>query len=147
LNIQVTTENFITAVRFLTGHNIKIRAFILLNPPFLTGLEENIKWCLKSVEFAFSQGVETCSIIPTRAGNGIMDKLQREGEFIPPTLNAFEEVIDRAYELNAGRVFADTWDLHPFSECDNCFENRKERLNRMNLQQSVLPKVQCNCRY
>ena len=146
LNKQVTSENFSTAVRFLTENNIKTRAFILLNPPFLTGAEENIEWSLKSVEFAFSQGVETCSIIPTRSGNGIMDKLQCEGEFIPPTLNAFEEVIDRAFELNAGRVFADIWDLHPFSECDNCFEERKERLNRMNLQQTVLPKVQCSCR-
>jgi len=145
LNKQVTMENFARAARFLHDHSINSRAFILLNPPFLTNREENIEWCLKSVEFAFSLGIHTCSIIPTRAGNGVMDKLQNEGEFVPPSLSAFEEVIDRAISMGTGRVFADIWDLKPFSKCDDCFEDRRRRLNTMNLEQKVLPRIKCNC--
>lgn len=145
LNKQVTLENFTRAARFLHSHGIKTRAFILLNPPFLTDQKENIEWCLKSVEFAFELKISTCSIIPTRAGNGVMDKLQKEGEFIPPSLNAFEEVIDRAFHMADGRIFADIWDLKPFSDCDICFEERRQRLNLMNLEQRVLPRAECQC--
>lgn len=145
LNKQITTKNFKEATDYLVSENIDVRAFILLNPPFLTDPRENIEWCLKSVEFAFDCGVSACSIIPTRDGNGIMEKLRDEGEYIPPALSALEEVFDRAVNLKKGRVFADLWDLEKFSDCEICFEARKERMQRMNLEQGVLPGVECRC--
>jgi archaeosine synthase beta-subunit len=145
LNKQITTDNFKDAVQFLKSNHIKTRAFILLNPPYLTDRSENIDWCLRSVEYAFQCGIDTCSIIPTRAGNGIMDQLQAEGKYIPPTLNDFEEVIDEAFANHNGRILSDTWDLKPFSNCDLCFEQRIERLIHMNLQQKILPRVECQC--
>lgn len=145
LNKQITTDNFKSAVEFLHSNCIDTRSFILLNPPFLTDPEENIEWCLRSVEFAFDQGMAACSIIPTRAGNGVMDKLQAEGKFVPPNLSSFEEVIDRAITMNRGRIFADVWDLEPFSNCDHCFEARRQRLGTINLYQTVLPRIECDC--
>lgn len=146
LNKQITKENFRKATEFLTSQGISVRAFILLNPPFLTDPIENIEWCLKSVEFAFDCGVSACSIIPTRDGNGIMEKLREEGEYIPPTLAAFEDVFDQAMNLNSGRIFADVWDLEKFSDCDDCFEARKERITLMNKKQKVLPGIKCQCK-
>ncbi|MEX2347318.1 MAG: hypothetical protein WD604_16970 [Balneolaceae bacterium] len=145
LNKQITTENFQAAAEFLTSENITSRAFILLNPPFLTNPLENIEWCLKSVEFAFDTGVSTCSVIPTRDGNGIMEQLRESGDYVPPKLSALEEVFDRALQLNKGRVFCDIWDLEKFSDCENCFTERKNRLHRMNLEQVVLPEINCGC--
>lgn len=145
LNKQITTENFTSAVEFLQSNNIETRAFVLLNPPFITDPAENIEWSLRSVEFAFDRGVSTCSIIPTRSGNGMMDKLQAEGKFVLPALSDFEDVVDRAMSMNRGRIFADIWDLAPFADCESCFETRRQRLNRMNLQQTVLPRIECSC--
>ena len=145
LNKQITTANFSTAASFLLENKIEFRAFILLNPPFLTDSNENIHWTVKSVDFSFENGAGACSIIPTRAGNGVMDKLQEEGEFVPPTLKALETAFEKSLQLNKGRVFADLWDLRQFSSCNHCFENRKSRMNKMNLSQEVLPPITCSC--
>lgn len=144
LNKQITTDNFSQAATFLGSHDIGIRAFLLLNPPYLTDRDESIEWTVKSAQFAFEEGVSACSIIPTRPGNGIMDRLMEEGTFVPPTLDALEEAFERVLGLGGGRVFADLWDLKPFSCCPHCFDERRERLHRMNLQQQVLPPIHCN---
>lgn len=143
LNKQITTDDFKSAADFLNTNGIHTRAFILLNPPFLTDPVENIEWCLKSIEFAFSCGIETCSIIPTRPGNGIMDKLLEQGEYVPPALGALEEVFSKALKMNKGRVFADIWDLEKFSDCRYCFDDRKKRLHSMNMEQSIMQAVAC----
>ncbi len=143
LNKQITKENFREAAELLTVNDIASRAFILLNPPFLTDPEENIKWAIRSVEFAFECGVSACSIIPTRAGNGAMEKLQKEGHYIPPTIEALEETFDCTLNLDGGRVFVDLWDLQRFSGCSHCFEKRKSRMNEMNLGQRIYARVEC----
>ncbi len=145
LNKQITRENYRKASEYLVSEGIDVRAFILLNPPFLTDTIENIEWCLKTVEFAFDCGASACSIIPTRDGNGIMEKLREQGEYVPPTLGSFEEVFNRALKLNRGRVFADLWDLEKFSDCSECFEARRQRMEEMNLGQVVLQRVHCEC--
>lgn len=147
LNKQITTDNFAEAASFLTQNNIDTRAFILLNPPFLTDPAENIAWAVKSVEFALHCGVSACSIIPTRTGNGAMEKLQQEGHYVPPTIAALEQVFEQTLRFNGGRIFVDLWDLNRFSKCDHCFEERKQRLDQMNLSQQIGRPIQCaHCR-
>lgn len=145
LNKQITKEDFFESTRFLTENGIDVRAFILLNPPFLTNPEKNIEWCLKSVEFAFDSGCTASTIIPVRDGNGIMDELKNRGDYIPPALSALETVFDKALHLKKGRVFCDIWDLKRFSDCDRCLKGRRDRLNEMNVTQKILAKVECNC--
>lgn len=143
LNKQITTENFKQAAAFLRDNNIQVRAFILLNLPYLTDAEENISWTVKSVAFAFESGAGACAIIPTRPGNGIMDQLQKKGRFVPPTLDALESAFEQSLALQGGRVFVDLWELQQFSDCDHCFEERKSRLQQMNLRQTNLPEISC----
>lgn len=143
LNKQFTREDFVEAAAFLTGNGISIRTFLLLNPPFLVDRHEGIEWTLKSAEFAYENGSHCSSIIPTRPGNGIMGKLQEEGHYIPPTLDALEEAFESALRSVGGRIFADLWDLQQFSSCSHCFEERKKRLHMMNIKQQVLPAIEC----
>ena len=119
LNKQMTLDDFSKAVSFLNKHSIKSRAFILLRPPFQSE-EEGVFWAEKSIDFAFSSGIECCTIIPVRAGNGALDLLQEQGNFAPPEIQSLETVLEYGIGLNKGRVFADTWDLGLFSNCDNC---------------------------
>lgn len=147
LNKQITKEDFFEAVKFLNDEDIDVRAFILLNPPFLIDPKENIEWCLKSVKYGFDCGCTACSVIPVRDGNGIMEELRESGDYIPPTLSALETVVDEALKLDKGRVFCDLWDLERFSECGECFDSRKERLSKMNLSQTIFPEISCSCKY
>jgi radical SAM enzyme (TIGR01210 family) len=147
LNKQLSPEDFKAAATFLRSYEIGMRAFILLNPPFLTGEQENKQWTLKTVQFAFECGVGCCSIIPTRPGNGIMEALQQQGFYVPPALNALEEVFEKALELKQGRVFADTWDIGFLSGCSICFEARKHRLEQMNLSQKFYQRIACSCHH
>jgi len=145
LNKKMTIDDFRNSVTFLNRNNIKSRAFILLRPPFLSE-PEGIYWAERSVEFAFNCGVECCTIIPVRGGNGAMEKLASEGLFEHPSISSLEDVLEYSINLNARRVFADLWDLHLFSECDKCTDARRNRLSEMNLYQTILPAVKCDCR-
>jgi radical SAM enzyme (TIGR01210 family) len=144
LNKGMRLEDFKRSVDFLGSHGISTRAFILLRPPFLTEAE-GIEWACRSIDFAFSCGVDVCSVIPVRAGNGALDNLALEGYFSEPSIDSLERVLEYGIGLQKGRVFADLWDLERFSTCDHCFEARKDRLNRMNLAQEQQKTLSCSC--
>jgi archaeosine synthase beta-subunit len=142
LNKGMTLEDFADAAGFLRKNDIGVRAFILLKPPFTTEAD-GIAWAKRSIESAFEAGVGVASIIPTRAGNGALEALTARGEFSPPCLGSLEDVLDYGIGLKRGRVFADLWDLRLFSQCAECFEPRKQRLEQMNQSQRVLPRLVC----
>ena len=72
-----------------------------------------------------------------------MERLREAGEFAPPRLATLEKALERALGLAKGRVFADTWNLELFSDCNNCLAARTRRLHAMNLTQQMLPPVNC----
>jgi radical SAM enzyme (TIGR01210 family) len=144
LNKQMTLDNFAKAARFLTDHDIPVRAFILLRPPFLNE-DEGIHWAKESIRFAFDTGVECCVVIPTRAGNGAMEVLQQQGDFTPPRLHSLEQVLDFGIGEHRGRVFADLWDVEKLHPCEHCRDQRVARLRSMNLSQTILPRIACAC--
>jgi archaeosine synthase beta-subunit len=143
LNKQMTTEDFSRAAEKLLAAGIRLRTFILLRPPFLSE-EEGIEWAMKSIEFAFEHGVSCCSVVPTRAGNGIMEQLDSNGLFASPKLSSMEDVQERGIQLNAGRVFVDTWDAQQFASCPDCAERRIQRIAGMNLSQQIAPRIKCH---
>jgi len=144
LNKQMTLENFSNSVDFLLQNEIRSRAFILLRPPFMSE-SEGVYWAKQSIDFAFKVGVACCTVIPVRAGNGAMDQLMKNGNFSLPNINSLETVLEYGLELNAGRVFADVWDLELFSNCEKCITERTNRLTEMNLSQKIENKVSCSC--
>jgi archaeosine synthase beta-subunit len=140
LNKQMSTDSFRRACDKLLEFNILLRAFVLLRPPTLSE-SEGVEWAYRSTEFAFDCGVHTVSIIPTRAGNGIMEQLQAAQRFSPPTLDSMEAVFESTLALNRGRVFIDLWDAETAFRDAPLALMRIERLNRMNLGQKILAKV------
>lgn len=144
LNKQMTLEDFCNSVSYLKQNGIRSRAFILLRPPYLSE-SEGVYWAKRSIDFAFKIGVECCAIIPVRAGNGAMDLLMEKGDFSLPDIHSLELVLEYGIGLNAGRVFADVWDLYLFSNCEKCFKHRINRLTTMNLNQKIVNQVICTC--
>jgi radical SAM enzyme (TIGR01210 family) len=144
LNKRMKPADFRRAVSFLKEHGISTRAFILLRPPF-TSESEGIRQAKESIRYAFESGTDCCTVIPTRPGNGAVEYLQSRGMYTPPRLESLEEVMEFGIGLEAGPVFADTWDLTLFSTCDRCFGERTGRLSQMNLAQEIPPGIRCNC--
>ena len=144
LNKRMNLDDFKNSVSFLNQHGILSRAFILLRPPFLSE-SEGVYWAKRTLDFAFNVGVECCTVIPTRAGNGAMDLLMDKNYFLPPNIQSLEKVIEYGIQLNAGRVFADVWDIGLFSSCKKCIDQRTNRLIEMNLSQRIADPVKCTC--
>jgi radical SAM enzyme (TIGR01210 family) len=142
LNKKFTLRHFAQAAEFLRDKGIAMRTFVLVKPPFLDEFEA-VEWAVKSAEFAFGCGADVVSLLPTRGGNGALDRLQETGGFSPPKLATLEKAQEGALALGKRRVFADTWDLGRFSTCSNCFEARRARIQGMNLQQVILPRIPC----
>lgn len=142
LNKRMTLGQFAAAADFLQRNGIAMRAFILVQPPFMLP-EESLHWVRRSAEFAFDCGAAAAALIPTRGGNGAMEALAARGEFVPPKLSLFESALENALRLRRGRVFADLWDARPGGECASCFDARLARLRAMNLTQEITATVRC----
>jgi hypothetical protein len=65
--------------------------------------------------------------ISVPAGNGAMDLLMEKNYFVQPDIRSLETVLEYGIRLNAGRVFADVWDLDIFSGCKKCSDKRTNR--------------------
>jgi radical SAM enzyme (TIGR01210 family) len=142
LNKGMTQDDFASAAAFLSKEQIAMRAFVLLQPPFLPEADA-VEWALRSMAFAFDQGVRCCALIPTRGGNGFLEQLAAEGVFVSPRLTSLEAAIDEAVNWGRGRVFADLWDIERFADCQVCAAERRERLQHINWTQRPLPPVRC----
>ncbi len=143
LNKRMTLGQFAAAADFLQRNGIDIRAFILVQPPFMRQ-EEAVYWAQRSIEFAFDYGATAATLIPTRGGNGAMEMLAEMGEFEPPGLKVFESAFVNGLKLKCGRVFVDLWDVKRGPECADCFGARVARLRAMNLSQEVADAVRCD---
>jgi radical SAM enzyme (TIGR01210 family) len=147
LNKRMTLDDFRAAAAALGERGIDVRAFVLVAPPFVPAGQQR-EWLQRSVDAAFDAGASTVSLVPMRSGNGAVEALESEGEFTPPTLDAFEHAFAGALlgRPTARRVFADVWDLGRLARCAACLGARTERLVAMNELQRVLPPVHCeNC--
>ena len=143
LNKRMTLEMFARATKFLREHDIAVRAFVMVKPPFVRSEAEALQFAQQSIHFALDCGADVVSLIPARFGPVEMNKLAEQGDFAPPRLATLEAAVDYGVNLRRGRVFADLWNLELFTDCASCFEGRRLRLHQTNLQQTVLPGIVC----
>ncbi|BCM91681.1 hypothetical protein IAD21_03556 [Abditibacteriota bacterium] len=142
LNKGITLESFRATADALRERSIALRVFILVKPPFQDEVEA-LEWSKRSLDFAFDCGASVACLIPTRDGNGALEALREQDEWSQPQLATLEKAANYGVGLSRGRVFADVWDLERFSNCPSCFAARRERLDQMNLTQTVLPSICC----
>jgi archaeosine synthase beta-subunit len=146
INKRMTLESFGRAAAFLGRHQIALRVFVLLDPPFVPQAEA-AEWALTSVRTAAAHGATVCAVIPTRGGNGALEALPYEAR---PRLGLrdLEQVIERSLADGRGRspmrVFADLWDLERLFDC-SCSPARAARLAVMNREQRLPEAVMCAC--
>ena len=145
LNKRMTLAMFRRAAEFLVSHDIAVRAFVIVKPPFVRTDEEALDFARRSIDFAFDCGASVVSLIPARFGPKELATLAKTGDFAPPKLETLEAALDYGVGLRRGRVFADLWDVEKLSNCPHCFPARRQRLERMNFHQTDEPSVACPC--
>jgi radical SAM enzyme (TIGR01210 family) len=149
MNKRMTLAGFENAARALQQQRIDLRVFALVNPPFMPPAEAPA-WVERTIDFGLECNAAVVALIPTRAGNGAMDELARQGQFAEPKIAEVEAAQEYGLRAAAGRagarVFADLWDLRRFSKCPHCFSAREARLHQMNCGQQLLPRVACDCK-
>lgn len=144
LNKQMTVADFERAARWLRDHDCDVRAFVQLG---LTGpsTDEDVEWTVRTIKTAFGAGAQTVSVIPARAGSGVMQDWQSQGLFTPPRLESLQTVQARSLALHAGRVFVDLWNAEQFADCPVCAPKQIAVLDSMNFSQTVVPWPECSC--
>ncbi len=143
LNKRMTLESFSEAAEGLRKHDIDLRAFILVKPPFMKE-EESLEWAERSLDFAFDCGAGAVILIPTRDGNGALEELSLSGDFAPPKLSTLEQAVAYGLSLTRGRVFVDLWNIDRLARCCYCDESRFARLKWINLNQAIPGAVLCD---
>ena len=144
LNKRFTLDDFAAAAEALRKRDVALRVFLLISPPFIAHDEQD-EWLLRSLDTAFACEASVVSLVPTRSGNGTMEKLAEAGMFQPPGLDDIERSFALAltHAAGRGRLFVDLWDLDRFAPCPCCLAERYARLEAMNRQQAVLPPYSC----
>jgi archaeosine synthase beta-subunit len=143
LNKRMTLEQFSSAATFLRTHDIDLRVFVLVQPPFMQP-HEAVFWAQRSIDFAFDCGASAVTLIPTRGGNGAMEALAGKQQFSVPQLETLETSFRYGLGLKRGRVFADLWNAETIASCPVCRTQRISRLRDMNLSQVNLALVRCD---
>jgi radical SAM enzyme (TIGR01210 family) len=136
LNKGIDRQSFRRAAQWIRHHDIELRVFVLVKPPFLDD-PEALEWACRSIDFAFDCGAGTVSLIPTRGGNGALEALAARGEFAPPRPETLESALAYGVGLRRGRVFADTWDLETLEPDPARRASLQERLERLNRLQRI----------
>jgi radical SAM enzyme (TIGR01210 family) len=143
LNKRMTPQQFRSAAEYLRKNGIDLRVFILVQPPFMKP-DESLYWAQRSLDFAFDCGAAAATLIPTRGGNGAMETLALQGEFVPPSFEVLEAAMSYGLSIGRGRVFADLWDIrNAVDACEACTSARIARLHEMNLSQRMIEPVAC----
>lgn len=146
LNKRLDIARFDAAARLLADNGIDLRVFVLLGIPHVP-VEDSIPWMVRTAAHAVDCGASVVSIIPVRGGNGELERLESEGDFVPPTLVQLEDALEACSHFKSAVVTADLWDVERLPACAHCRPQRVARMRRINLTGAPEPRVTCEvCR-
>lgn len=144
----MTRDDFASAAARLVAQGIDVRAFVLVGLPDCDDAAA-LDLALDAVRFAAAAGARHVSLIPTRPGNGHLDRLAAAGRFRPVAAATAEAALERALAASPrSLVTLDLWDWPLLAgQCDACRAPRAARIAAMNLAQRPLdrPAVACGC--
>jgi radical SAM enzyme (TIGR01210 family) len=148
LDKQMSLDDFGAAMEFCGKHGIDRRVFLILQPPG-TPPEEAVDSGLQAAKLAASLGARHISMIPLRAGNGVVDRLLHERSIQLPTAAKLEQWLFAAQKLLPDTVVTvDLWDWDRLpGHCLRCSQPRRQRLTELTLRSPAPPldTFGCSC--
>lgn len=139
LNKRMTVADYDLACRMLLDWGVSIRTFLLLPAPGVP-TAEMVSHTLASVRHALTMGSDVTSLIPLRAGNGILDQLILDGSVTLAEGSLIIQTFELALQLprqQRQRVLIDLWDLEKFFHTEVNRLALRERLINFNSHQRV----------
>lgn len=130
-----------------TRDRIRGKVQLALPTGAIAGIDRAVRidWAQRSIDYAFSLGVECCVVIPVRPGNGIVEALEAKSLYSRTNLAELQSVVEYGIRSGRGRVFADLWDVENIAGCPGCSAARAVALEEMNLTQRPSASADCSC--
>lgn len=140
LNKRMTRESFATATAQLHSWGIQTRAFAIFQLPGVSP-EAACDDAQNTVRFAYDCGIDVCTLIPLRPGNGAVDHLIQQNAATLPTLADYRAAAENCLKIaqRSNRVLlVDLWDMDQFQHCPDCLPHQLKILTAINQQQTRL---------
>jgi len=104
INKGFSLRDFQRAKDIANEHEIGVRSYVLVKPPFLTE-RDSIVDAVKTITDAIEMGVTTVSVNPVNVQKyTLVEYLWRNREYRPPWLWSVVEILKRAYDESEGMV-------------------------------------------
>ena len=153
INKNFNLDSFSQAVTIGKKHDIGIRAYVLLKPPFMTEHSALLD-AQKTVTDAISLGTTTISLNPVNVQrNTIVESLWIKGKYRPPWLWSVVEVLRHAHNVSKGNAnivcdpvaAAKSRGAH---NCGNCDSSIIDSIRSFSINQDVrvFDNLRCDCR-
>ncbi len=150
LNKGVTTEDLeIAGSRFRNREKIKMLAYILVNPPFLTEAEA-IEDAVASLEFAHKIGARIASLEAVSIQHlTLVSFLAEAGFYKPPWIWSMFEIVKKSVHLDLDLRIGG-FEFFPIpkeftSNCRDCDEEMVRRINLFNMTNDLGVISDCKC--
>jgi archaeosine synthase beta-subunit len=137
LNKPTSLIRFRSAAANLSAHDISLRAFVLVGPPFV-GAADARQSAVETFEEARRAGARVVSLLPVVSEHEPMEALRRAGFYSEISLDSyFETVCDCARAQGGSKtpgtiVLAETANLARLPGCPNCHPEKTRRLEGLN---------------
>lgn len=130
MNKPTTVARFRRSARALRESGILLRAFVLVQPPFIAGAAAR-ELALRAFELAAAEGARVVSLLPVVSNHRPMERLRREGFFSEIGRDAFFDIVrDCAGRGPVVVAELEAWERLP--GCANCGEAKRRELQRLN---------------
>ncbi len=144
LGKPTSIERFRKAARELARSGISLRAFVLVQPPFVAPARA-FDLALETFRLARDAGARVVSLLPVVSEHEPMERLRAAGDFSEIELGAYFDVVAACAAEGGAVVLAELGSLPRLPGCDSCREERAAALARLNATGALSP-VSCRCR-
>jgi len=152
INKSFDLQTFKECIETAKGHNIGMRAYVLLKPPLLTE-RDSLLDAITTVRDAQTMGVTTVSLNPVNVQNDtLVEKLWNRRKYRPPWLWSVVEVLRKASEISDGwmRIVCDPvagGRRRGAHNCGKCDSEIVQVIRDFSLSQdpAILEKPSCGC--
>jgi radical SAM enzyme (TIGR01210 family) len=141
LGKPTTVARFQRAAALLAAAGNFVRAFVLVQPPFVFG-EEARRLACSTFALAVASGARVVSLLPVVSEHAPMERLRAEGCFSEVTLEDYYDTVAACVRAGGAVVIAETRSLDRLRGCPACRAARSHALSALN-ETGVLHGVAC----
>ncbi|HET9793472.1 MAG TPA: hypothetical protein VFS34_03335 [Thermoanaerobaculia bacterium] len=142
LGKPTSVARFTHAARELGRAGILLRAFVLVQPPFVAP-DRSRSLALDTFRVARDSGARVVSLLPVVSDHAPMERLRAEGAFAEIALEAYFDVVADCVAEGGAVVLAELGSLDRLPGCDRCRAARTAALAALNAG-GALPAVSCD---